>query len=102
MTLPQYVWSQQDLHKCALSVLDQMWPLEPSRMIRLCLQNLKKRTPEDKANIASLETFFTTNSSSNSAGSTMGDQLLNEREVGGLDDLLPAQVKEGVVCPSKV
>lgn len=44
-----------DLRKCYIQMLDQMWPCEPSRMIRLCMYNLKKKSESDKPSDAKLD-----------------------------------------------
>ena len=41
-------------------MLDQMWPVEPSRMVKLGMLNLKSRRGQEKAKKETLEAFFNT------------------------------------------
>ncbi len=49
-TMPTYVGSAQELYKCFVGMLDTLWPVEPTRMIRLNLSQLRKRTKADGVN----------------------------------------------------
>jgi hypothetical protein len=49
-TMPTYVGSALELYKCFVGMLDTLWPVEPTRMIRLNLSQLRKRTKADGVN----------------------------------------------------
>jgi hypothetical protein len=49
-TTPTYIGSAQEFYQFFVGMLDSLWPVEPTRMIRLNLSQLRKRTKADGVN----------------------------------------------------
>jgi len=46
-TWPDYIYHKEDLMKGFEEMLNQLWPLQPTRTISLKLQTLRMKTDED-------------------------------------------------------
>jgi hypothetical protein len=58
LTLPHYVFKAEDFRKCFLQMLDLIWPVEPSRMVRLSLINMKRRSKNEEIGTSKLDSFL--------------------------------------------
>jgi hypothetical protein len=47
LSLPYYISHKDDLMKAFVDMLNQAWPIEPTRMMKLTLQNMRLRTERD-------------------------------------------------------
>ena len=46
-SLNQFIFHEDDFKKAYNHMLEAVWPVEPSRMIRLTLNNMRLRTAQD-------------------------------------------------------
>ena len=46
-SLNQFIFHEDDFKKAYIHMLEAVWPVEPTRMIRLTLNNMKLRTAQD-------------------------------------------------------